>query len=126
MLLNSPLYEGQVVTMSLKFAHLYGDKWAVFYGQARRHNLRRIIFPQFVPEEGVQYEVRVAVTKTGVFSYNGEDFRVCRAELVASATSGEVLVHQIFGRQEVFVSPEPLLINDTFAQKLALAGFGKK
>lgn len=132
MLNNTPLYEGQVVIMSLKFCHLYGDKWAAFYGAANsRWQLRRIIFPQFVPEEGKEYEVKVAVTKTGVFTYKGEEFRVCRAELAEAATAMEVALHQVYGAAEPSTAFGVALKKaevdpNSFAGKLALAGFSKK
>jgi len=129
---NTPLYEGQVVIMLLKFCHLYGDKWAAFYGAANsRWQLRRIIFPQFLVEEGKEYSVRVAVTKTGIFKYQGEDFRVCRAELAEAATAMEVVLHQVYGAAEPVSAFGVALKNaavdpNSFAGKLALAGFAKK
>jgi len=97
---NAPLYEGLEYNLTLSFSHLYGDKWAAFYGKETPYQRRRIIFPQFTPEEGKEYAVRVKVTKTGIFTYKGEDFQVCRAELAEAATKGEVLVHQMFNGRE--------------------------
>lgn len=127
-----PLYEGQVVTMSLKFTHLYDEKWAAFYGTASgRWQLRRIIFPQFLPEEGKEYEVKVVVTRTGRFVYKNEEFRVCRAELAEAATVMEVVLHQVYGAAEPTSAFGVALKNaavdpNSFAGKLALAGFSKK
>jgi hypothetical protein len=119
--------------MTLSFTHLYGDKWAALYGKVSRFNTRRIIFPQFVAEEGREYEVRVSVTKTGEFTYKGEQFRVCRAELATSASQGEVIVHQIFGDEpktsmgaafrEAGIGSK---VNTAFADQLSALGYTRK
>ena len=130
---NNPLLEGQAVEMSLSFNHLYGDKWAALYGEANPFRTRRIIFPQFTPMEGEEYQVRVSVTKTGVFIYKGETFRVCRAELSAAATQGGVILYQIFGEQPDTILGNALQSagigtkqNTTMADRLVAAGFGRK
>lgn len=130
---EQPLYEGVEYEMTLSFSHLYSNKWAAFRGTAKRFQLRRIIFPDFTPEEGKEYLVRFKVTKTGVFVYKGEEFRVCRAELAASATKMEVAIHKIFGNQPVGVVGMALQgagvgtsANTTMAQKMIDAGFKKR
>lgn len=130
---NNPLLEGSVVEMTLSFNHLYGDKWAALYGQANRFRTRRIIFPQFTPKEGEEYQVRVSVTNTGEFVYKGETFRVCRAELSSSATQGGVMLYKIFGDRPDTVLGNALQDagigtkqNTTMADKLAAAGFERR
>ena len=126
------LYEGREYEMPVSFCHLYHDKWAAFRGEAKKFQPRRIIFPNFVPEEGKEYRVRFKVTKTGVFVYKGEEFRVCRAELASSATKGEMLVRQIFGEQPGAMGAAlqragvGTSVNTLMAEKLAAAGFRKR
>lgn len=67
---------------SLKFVHLYADKYAHFEGKRTKFGLRRIIFPDgFIPEDGKIYDCAVTETTTGTFVYNHETFQVCRARL---------------------------------------------
>jgi len=128
------LSEGSEYNLSLSFSHLYGDKWACFLGKVSQiQPLRRIIFPDFMPKEGETYSVRVKVTKTGIFNYQGEEFRVCRAELAESATRGEVLIHKLSGRGPLTVMGAALRdagigtsTNTTMADKLRAAGIGKR
>lgn len=130
---EEPLYEGREYEMMVVFNHLYHDKWAAFRGEAKKFQPRRIIFPNFVPEEGKEYRVRFKVTKTGVFVYKGEEFRVCRAELASSATTGEMLVRKIFGNQPVGALGAALQgagvgtsANTLMAEKLGALGFRKR
>lgn len=129
---EEPLYEGREYEMEIVFHHLYHDKWAAFRGEAKKFQLRRIIFANFIPEEGKEYRVRVMVTKTGVFTFKGEEFRVCRAELASSATKGEMLVRQIFGDQPGAMGAAlqsagvGTKANTTMAEKLVAAGFKKR
>ena len=82
-------YGGQ---KELVFRHLYDDKWAAFLDPNYSWELKKIVFPEgFQPETGNKYTCSISETATGIFVYNDEQYRVCRATLVEAGDIIDVI-----------------------------------
>lgn len=87
----------------LSFQHLYDNVFAAFEKATDKWSKPRIIMPKgFTPEIGQKYECRVTETMYGVFTYNGQDYRLCIAELETAASIIDLIGQE---RQQETINP---------------------